>query len=76
MVNTTVRRLIRLWIDTADLPWRSVLPQLVGNNNNRYHRSIMMAPSEADDSSGMFFKALQYEEARRKYTRRPSRRDV
>ena len=51
-----------MWIDTTDMPWRSVLPQLVENYNNRYHRSIMMAPSEADDSTGMFFTAFQYDE--------------
>jgi hypothetical protein len=65
--NQTLRRLITLWTDVTGLSWSAVLPQLVENYNNRYHRTIMMAPSEADDLTGMYLKKIQYDEARKQF---------
>lgn len=67
--NQTLRRLVQLWTDTTGVPWRPVLPQLVENYNNRYHRVIMMPPSQANDLTGMYLKQVQYEQARKQLTK-------
>ena len=41
------------------------MPQLIENYNNRYHRTIMMPPSQADDFTGMYLKQIQYQQARK-----------
>jgi hypothetical protein len=63
--NQTLRRLIQVWTDTTGLSWSAVLPQLIENYNNRYHRTIMMPPSQADDFTGMYLKQIQYQQARK-----------
>jgi hypothetical protein len=45
------------------------LKELVWNYNHRENRSILMAPAEADETTGLFFKELQYAEAQKQYER-------